>query len=116
MKEDLHVTEKLKETSIISDEEFRAVLAAAADIKTEEDGDDPALSSALPDVLEELGHTYGFSPHDGAFKFPACQVSRHVFGIMALVRSALEEACEAADARLAVRLVNACKLVFQLYA
>ncbi len=124
MKEDLHVTTKLEETSVVRDEDFLAALTRSglksdsiADVTTkegeEEKGEGGGGSLSMPE-LEELGHTYGFSAQDSVFKFPACQISEHVLGVVALVHDILEEA-STSEPDLAVRLIGAARLVFQLY-
>ncbi len=80
MKCDLHNVDSLKETSVISDEEFKACIAESAKLNStvlSESGFEQDFSV----MLDELGGAYGFSPIDSVFKFPACQVSQHVLKV-----------------------------------
>ncbi len=107
MKEDLHNARTVDETKKLTDTEF----AVLADKKLKLGSLD--TTEASPE-LEELGQVYGFSVHDSLFRFPRCQVSAHVFKLLDLVNSTLEESC-ASPPRLAARLICVARTIFQLY-
>ena len=102
MKEDLHSCQLIEETQPFLNQDFTAKFSRQMeDIKP------------LP-ILEDLHLPEGFSFDDCIFRFPRCQISRHVMKLLNLVHETLDEA-SCSKAILAERLVLASKLMIELY-
>lgn len=105
-KRDLHQTRTVTPLTTLPDDEAQEVAKKLFDVDIK--------FSGASQMLKELELPDGASLYESPFIFPKCEVSEHVFEIIDLVRSTLEDACQS-SLMLAGRLLEASRLIFVIY-